>query len=329
MYAFFKGSIVPLADAKISILTHAFHYGTAVFEGIRGNWNDEAEQLYLFRDLDHFRRLRQSAKVLRMKVNQSPEELSDIAKELVRKCGLKEDQYVRPLVYKSAEVIANLRAHTLEDDLLMLVVPFGNYLDPDHGIHCATSSWRRIDDLSIPPRAKVSGAYVNSVLAKTEAVESGFDEAIMLNHDGHIAEGAAENLFIVVDGKLITPAASDNILMGITRETVIELAKEELGIETLERTMDRSELYLADECFLTGTAAHLSPVTKVDHRSVGDGEIGPITRELQGLYFGAIRGKNKKYMKWCNPAYPSAQPSQPAKGAQPAKGTLRSTPAGG
>ncbi|MCH8194717.1 MAG: branched-chain amino acid transaminase [Chloroflexi bacterium] len=301
MYAFFQGKFVPLADAKISIMTHALHYGTGCFEGIRSNWNETEEQLYIFRAADHFRRLHQSAHILHIKIAYGPDELCDIAVELVRRSGLKEDQYLRPLAYKSSEVVANLKAHTLEDDFLMFVVPLGNYLDPSKGVHCATSSWRRIDDMSIPPRAKVTGAYINSVLAKTEAVQSGFDEAILLNADGHVAEGTGENLFLVIDGKLITPGATENVLKGITRDTVIELAREELGIETEERPVDRTELYIADESFLTGTAAHLTPVTKVDHRNVGDGEIGPITKRLQDLYFDVIRGKNKKYIDWCLP----------------------------
>ncbi|MEE9284486.1 MAG: branched-chain amino acid transaminase [Dehalococcoidia bacterium] len=303
MYAFFRNEFVPLADAKISVMTHALHYGTACFEGIRGNWNEAEQQLYIFRAREHFRRLHRSAHVLHIGIGHSPDELCDIAAELVRRSGLKEDQYLRPLAYKSAEVVANLKAHTLEDDFLMFIVPLGDYLDPTKGIHCSTSSWRRIDDLSIPPQAKVTGAYINSVLAKTEAVQSGFDEAILLNANGHVAEGTGENVFLVAGGKLVTPGPSDNVLMGITRDTVIELAREELGIDTVERSVGRTELYVADEVFLTGTAAHLTPVTKIDHRQVGDGEIGVTTKRLQALYFDIIRGNNKKYIDWCLPAY--------------------------
>jgi branched-chain amino acid aminotransferase len=167
------------------------------------------------------------------------------------------------------------------------------------------STWRRIDDNMIPPRAKVTGLYVNSAMAKTEAWENGFDEAIILNHDGHVSEGSGENVFLVSDGKLLTPPSSDNILVGITRDTVIKLAKNELGVDTVERSVDRTELYLADECFLTGTAAHLTPVCEIDHRDIGDGGVGEITSKLQQLFFDVIRGKNPKYMDWCTPAYSS------------------------
>ena len=306
MYAFLKNEIVPLAEAKLPITTHAFHYGTACFEGIRGNWNDEQRQLYVFRPMEHFRRLIASAKILRIGVRFSPEQLCDIMDRLIRKSGLKADLYIRPVAYKSAEVVANMKAQELEDDFMMFTVPLGNYLDPSKGIHCATSSWRRIDDMSLPARGKITGGYVNSVLAKTEATESGFDEAIMLNADGHVSEGSGENIFIVSGGKLVTPAPHDNILLGITRDTIIELAREELGVETVERSLDRSELYQADECFLTGTAAHLVPVSRIDHRLVGVGEIGPVTSALQELYFDVIRGRNQRYSAWRHPVYPAA-----------------------
>ncbi len=323
MHAFFRNQYVPLADAKISIMTHALHYGTACFEGIRCNWNADEGQVYIFRAKDHFDRLHQSARVLHIGLRYSSDQLCGIAQELVRRGGLKADQYLRPLAYKSAEVVANLKAHTLEDDFLMLIVPLGDYLDPNKGIHCATSSWRRIDDMAIPPRAKIAGAYVNSVLAKTEAVLSGFDEAILLNADGHVAEGAGENLFIVQRGRLVTPAPADNILLGITRDTVITLARQELGIETVERSLDRTELYTAEECFLTGTAAHLTPVTKVDHRAVGSGEIGPVTKRLQALYFDVIRGKSKKYIDWCLPVYAEAVKPKAASPARSKEGLAR------
>ena len=294
LYAFFEGRIVPMDEARIPVMTHALHYGTAVFEGIRGNFNEEESQVYLFQAREHFERLRQSAHIVKINIDKSAEEMAEIARELVRLDGLKQDMYVRPLAYKSEQIVANMKAQTIGDDFLMFAIPLGNYLDPHKGIHCGTSSWRRIDDLSIPARAKVTGLYVNSVMAKTEATENGFDEAIMLNADGHVAEGSGENIFLVSNGKLVTPAPSDNVLIGITMRTVTELAREELGIETVQRSVDRSELYIADECFMTGTAAHLTPVTKVDHRAVGNGTIGPVTRKLQDLYFDTVRGKEQE-----------------------------------
>ncbi|MFC1930574.1 branched-chain amino acid transaminase, partial [Chloroflexota bacterium] len=222
--------------------------------------------------------------------------------ELMEKNGYREDMYIRPLAYKSSEQVG-VRLHNLEDSFCVFVVPFGNYLDVTKGIRCCTSTWRRIDDTVIPARAKITGLYVNSALAKTEAFENGYEEAILLTHDGHVSEGSGENIFIVSGNKLITPPVYDNILKGITRDTVITLARDELGIETVERSIDRSELYIIDECFMTGTAAHVTPVTEIDHHKVGNGEVGVISSKLQELYFGIVRGKNKKYGNWCTPVY--------------------------
>jgi branched-chain amino acid aminotransferase len=293
---------MPLDEAKIGIMTHAFNYGTACFEGIRGNWNAEQETIYLFRIEDHYRRLIGNCRVLKIDIPYTVDELCQLTVELVEKNRHREDIYVRPIAYKSSHVVG-VRLHDLEDDFLIFATPFGPYLDIIKGIRCGVSSWRRIDDNVIPPRAKITGLYVNSALAKTEAVENGFDEGILLSQDGHVSEGSGENIFLVVGGKLVTPPSWDNILVGITRDTVMRLAAEELGIETIERPIDRSELYIADECFLTGTAAHVSPVLEIDHRKVGDGQVGPITKKLQDLYFSIVQGKNQKYLHWCTPAY--------------------------
>ena len=301
-YAFFNGKIVPLAEAKIGVMTHAFNYGTACFEGIRGNWNNDEEQIYLFRPRDHYQRLLNNCRILKLSIPHTVDELCQLTVELLENNGFREDLYVRPLAYKSSEVVG-VRLHDLDDDFLIFVTPFGPYLDITKGITCCVSSWRRIDDNMIPPRAKITGLYVNSALAKTEAVDNGFDEAIMLTHEGHVSEGSGENVFLVMDGKLVTPPSSDNILIGITRDTVIKLAKWELGIETIERQIDRSELYIADECFLTGTAAHVTPVLEIDHRKIGNGGVGSITKKLQDLYFNIVQGRNKKYLDWCTPAY--------------------------
>jgi branched-chain amino acid aminotransferase len=301
-YAFFRKQFVPLGEAKIGILTHALHYGTACFEGIRGNWNDEQEQLFLFRIKDHYERLLKGCRILKIKLPYSDDEMCQLTVKLAEKSGFREDVYIRPLAYKSSEAVG-VRLHDLEDDFLIIVTTLPAYLNAEEGVRCCTSSWRRVDDTMIPARGKITGIYVNSALAKTEANEQGFDEAILLNHDGHVSEGSGENIFFVLEGKLVTPPSSDNILMGITRDTVIELARNELGIETVETSVDRTELYLADEVFFTGTAAHVSPVIEIDHRPVGNGKIGKITRELQRLYFDVIKGKNPKYLNWCTPAY--------------------------
>lgn len=300
-YAYIQKQFVPLADAKIGVMTHAFNYGTGCFEGIRGNWNEGHEKIFLFRPRDHFTRLLKSSRILKIGVSNNEDELCDIAVKLVGMCGYTEDIYLRVIAYKSSEVIG-VRMHNLEDDLLMYVAPFGPYLDIEKGIRCMTSSWVRVDDMAIPARAKVTGLYVNSALAKTEAQENGFDEAILLNRDGHVSEGSGENIFIVANGTLITPPPSDNILVGITRDTVIRLAREELGVETIERPIDRSELYIADECFMTGTAAHVTAVIDIDRRPIGSGQTGEVTRRLQKLYFEVIRGESQKHAHWCTPA---------------------------
>jgi branched-chain amino acid aminotransferase len=301
-YAYFKKQIVPLADAKIGVMTHAFNYGTAVFEGIRGNWNEDEGQVYVFRLKEHFDRLRKSCRIMKIDFPYENEELYSITTQIVEMSGYREDVYIRPLAYKSSEILG-VRLHDLEDDLLIFVAPFGPYLDIEKGARCCTSSWRRVADTGIPARAKITGLYANSALAKTEANLNGYDEAIMLDERGHISEGSGENIFVVDDGRIITPPPSSDILVGITRDTVITLARQELGIETVERDIDRTELYTADECFMTGTAAHVTPVVELDHRPIGDGKMGPITSRLVKLYFDIITGKNAKYTHWCTPCY--------------------------
>ena len=299
-YAFFHNEFVPLSEAKIGVMTHALHYGTALFEGIRGNWNSEQQQIYIFRLKEHYERLYDGCRVLKIDLPYSIDELCQITVELVERCGFQEDIYIRPLAYKSSEALG-VRLHDLDDDFLIFAVPWGPYL-PDKA-RCSISSWRRPDDNVIPPQVKVTGIYINNAFAKTEAVENGFDEAIMLAPDGHISEGTGENIFLVIDGKLVTPASYNSILMGITRQTVIELARNELGIETIERQIVRSELYTAEECFLTGTAAHVTPVAEIDRRIIGNGGIGEITEKLQKIYSEVIRGNNRKYLDWCTPVY--------------------------
>lgn len=298
-YAYFQGNVVPLSEAKIGVMTHAFNYGTAVFEGIRGNWNEDDQTTYLFRLREHFERLAQSSKILTLQLHQSLGRLCEIAVELVERSGFTEDVYLRPMVYLSTEQLG-VRLHNLESDTLIFLTPFPAYL-PEVA-RCHTSTWRRVDDTGIPPRAKVTGIYVNSALAKTEANMNGFDEAIMLNANGHVSEGSGENIFMIRKGKLIAPTPADNVLEGITAASVAELAKNELGIELVEREIDRSELYIADEIFMTGTAAHLTPIVEVDRRTIGAGVPGPITSQLSQLFYDCIRGKNEKYSQWCTPA---------------------------
>jgi branched-chain amino acid aminotransferase len=300
-YAYFHDKFVPLAEAKISVMTHALHYGTAIFEGIRGNWNSEHEQIYIFRLKEHYQRLEDGCRLLRINLPHSTEELCQTTVELVRKCDFKEDIYIRPLAYKSSEALG-VRLHNLDDDFLVFAIPWGRYLDMD-ACRCGISSWRRPSDNVIPPSAKITGLYVNNAFTKTEAMEKGFDEGIMLSPDGYVSEGSGENIFLVIGGELVTPPVNNSILVGITRDTVIKLAKNELGIETIERPIEPAELYTADECFLTGTAAHITPIAEIDHRQIGNGKVGDIAGRLQKLYFEVIKGNNASYIDWCTPAY--------------------------
>lgn len=299
---------MPQEEAKVSISTHALHYGTGAFEGIRGNWNHKKETVYIFRLKEHYERLLQGCRMLMLDISYSVEELCSITVELVERCGYTEDLYIRPLAYKSAKKIANLKLNELESDFCLLAVPFGNYLDVDV-LRCCTSSWRRPNDQAIPPRFKLSGLYLNSILAKTEAVLAGFDEAILLNQDGYVSEGSGENLFLVQNGAIYTPPLADSVLPGITRNTVMKLAKEELGLDVIEKHISRSELYLADECFLTGTAAHVTPMIELDNRTIGDGKVGPISKALRDSYFEIALGNNAKYLQWCTPATPRLVPT--------------------
>jgi branched-chain amino acid aminotransferase len=300
--AFFEGQYVPREQANVNVMTHAFNYGTAVFEGVRGNWNAEQGELYLFRVRDHVRRIRQSAKIMRMEIKYSEDELCEILTQVARQSGYEEDVYLRPMVYKASEVVG-VRMHDLRDDFLTFLTPFGAYLDPDQGVRCATSSWRRVDDTMIPARAKVNGLYVNNAMAKTEAQLNGFDEAIMLNEDGHVSEGSGENIVMIRDGVLITPSPNDNVLEGITLETALYVAEREFGLRVERRSIDRSELYIADEVFMTGTAAHVTPVTEIDRVPVGDGRPGVVSKQIQETYFKAITGRLPQYLDWLTPVY--------------------------
>ena len=295
-YAFFKNEFVPLSEAKLGVMTNFIHYGTGVFEGIRGNWNDKKGKLFLFCLKEHYERLHRGCQIIKIDLPYSVEKMCQITTELVKKDAFKEDVYVRPLAYKSSESLG-VRLHDLECDFMVFAFPWGPYLDIDRA-KCCVSSWRFPKEV---PRAKLTGLYVTNALAKTEAIEKGFDEAIMLTADGYVAEGSGENIFLVIDGQLVTPASYDGILMGITRQKVIQLAEAELGIKTIERHVDRIELYSATECFLTGTAAHVTPVSEIDGRKIADGEIGKITGKLQKIYSDVIRGNHPKYLSWCTP----------------------------
>ena len=303
--AYFEGEFRPLAEAKVNVMTHAFLYGTATFEGIRAYWNAEQGELYALKLDQHLERLRASCKILMMDPLPEVAELRKIIVELLQKNGYKEDVYVRPSVYKSTEAIG-VRLHELANNFYVIAIPFGNYIDVDNGIRCATVATRRTTDLAIPARAKVVGNYVNSAFSKSEAMLNGHDEAIVLTESGKVSEGSAENLFLLRGDTLITPGANDDILEGITRAAVIEIARE-FGIKVAERLIDRSELYIGDELFLCGTGAQISPVIEVDHRAIGTGAIGPVTKRIQERYFAAVQGRVPEYAHWLTPIYGAAK----------------------
>ncbi len=300
-HVFMNGEYIEADKAVLPVRTHAFLYGTSVFEGIRAYYNKEEDQLYAFRVKEHYERLLHSAKVMWMKSPYTIEEYENITKDLLKLNGYKTDVYIRPTLYKSSQKVGPTLTDN-EDSFLIFTTPFGDYFESDRGLKLCVSSWRRTSDNAIPPRAKVSGAYANSALIKTDAHEAGFDDAVVLSESGQVTEGSAMNIFLVINGTLVTSSTTDDILVGVTRNTVIELAHE-LEIPVKERSIDRTELYAAEEAFCCGTGAQIVPVESIDHRIVGDGKIGNITKQIQELYFNVVKGKVDKFKKWCLPVY--------------------------
>ncbi len=299
--AYFEGKYVPTEDAKLSILTHAFNYGTGLFEGIRGYYSKDEDEILLFRLGEHIDRFLRNCNVLFMDLSESREDLEGICIELVKRSEFREDVYIRPLAYKS-ELSLGPKLKGVESSFCCWVIKLGDYVEINSGLDVAVSSWRRLSDNAIPARAKTTGSYINSALARTEADQAGFDEAIVLREDGTVAEGSAMNIFMVLDGKLITPPPTADILIGITRNSIMELAEKELGLEVIERPIARTELYVCDELFFTGTGAQVAPIRSVDRRLVGDGKPGPVSKKLQALYFEVVQGKVGTYRHWCTPA---------------------------
>ncbi len=299
--AYFEGKYVPTEEAKVSILTHAFNYGTGLFEGIRGYYSPDEDEILLFRLQEHIDRFLRNCNVLYMDLPESREDLEGICVELVKRSEFREDVYIRPVAYKS-ELSLGPNLKGVESSFCCWVIKLGDYIEINAGLDVAVSSWRRVSDNAIPARAKTTGSYINSALARSEADQAGFDEAIVLREDGTVSEGSAMNIFMVLDGKLITTPPTADILIGITRNTVMELAEKELGLDVIERSIARTELYVCDELFFTGTGAQVAPVRSVDRRLVGDGKPGPISKKLQTLYFEVVQGKVDKYRHWCTPA---------------------------
>lgn len=308
-HAFFNGNIVTIENAKVSVMTHALNYGTGVFGGLRGYWNEEEEQLFVFRPLDHFKRLLGSCKMMRIELDYTPQQLVNILLELLRTEGYRTNCYIRPLAYKGEERIG-VSLHNISDAFTMFAIPFGRYVANEEGAHVHFSAWRRIDDNAIPARGKVTGAYANSSLIKSDAILSGYDEALVLNEDGHISEASSSNFFMIRDGVAITPPIYANNLEGIVRRSVIQLLQEDLGVEVVERNIDRTEIYIADEAFMCGTGVQMAVITQVEHRPVGDGRMGPISERLRTRYYDMVTGRIKKYRDWTTPVYVT-EPAKP------------------
>jgi branched-chain amino acid aminotransferase len=311
-YAFFRGHVVPYSEAKVGVLTHALNYGTAVFGGLRGYWNDDEKQLFVFRPADHFKRFLQSAKLLNMDLGCSADDLTRSLIDLLGAEDHHQDCYIRPLAYYADETIG-VRVHNLHGEVSIIAIPFGHYNSNEDSMHVTVSSWRRVDDNVIPARGKIAGAYVNSAFAKTDAQRAGFDEVIVLNHDGHISEGSAANFFLVRNGIFATPPVTDNVLEGITRRTIIQLIRDELKMEVQERPIDRTELYLAEEAFFCGTGVQISAITRADFREIGNGKMGEATTRLRNLFFDVVRARIEKYRHWCQPVFgvrPAAKSGQ-------------------
>jgi branched-chain amino acid aminotransferase len=298
---YFENDFVRLSEARLPILTHALHYGTGVFEGIRGYWSSEFRELYLVRCEEHYKRWKANCRILGIDPKPAAGELAHLTADLIRVNHFETDVYIRPLSYMSGTKVG-IRPDG-SHRFAIIPVPFGRYLPSENGLHAGITSWRRIQDNAIPARGKICGAYVNSVLATMEAKANGFDEAILLNEDGHVAEGASCNIFIVRNGTLITPPPQDNILEGLTRACIMDLAWREMGMRVIERSIDRTELYMAEEIFFSGTAVELSPVTRVDHRDIGDGCVGPLVTRLRTLYTDATHGRKPAYQHWLLPVY--------------------------
>ncbi|MBR2526553.1 branched-chain amino acid transaminase [bacterium] len=296
-YVYHEEQFMPKEKAVIPVMTHAFLYGTAVFEGLRAYYNKEEDKTYIFRPKEHFERLLNSAKIMYMKELHTIDEYIKILKELLRKNNYKKDAYIRPIIYKSA---GRIGPHLIDnpDKYTLFTFPMDDYFE-NSGLNVCVSNWRRNSDNSIPPRAKINGAYVNASLISTDARLNGFDDAIVLSQSGKVAEGAAMNLFLIINGKLVTTTTTSEILTGVTRNTILTIAKEELNIEVEERVIDRSELYCADEAFFSGTGAQIAPIISIDKRNIGDGKVGKLVSKIQNLYNNVVRGKIEKYKDWC------------------------------
>ena len=300
--AYFRGDFCPVSEARVSVRCKALNYGMGCFEGIRGYWRADEKQIYIFRMAEHYDRMRKSCKIVSVALPHSDQELADITCELVRRNEHRENVYIRPIAFHGSEAMSPVMVEE-DNEFAIYTLPLADYLDTAGGVTAIVSSWQRVSDNMIPARAKPTGAYLNSALARHEARQAGSDEGIFLTQNGYVSEGSAEHIFLVRDGELVTPALQDDILDGVTRRTLAEIVPAELGRQVAERHVARTELYVADEVFFCGTGAQVAPVTRIDGRPVGDGKPGPVTLEVQELYLKVVRAEMPKYRHWCTPVY--------------------------
>jgi len=296
-WAFLDGKIIPIDEAKLDIRACLLHYGTGIFEGIRAYWNEEQKGMYIFRAKEHYERQISNAKIIAMDVQYTPEELIKVTVELLKRENFSENTYIRPLAYYNSPNLMD-KLDCSKYGFLIFTFPMADLRDLNMGIDVCVSSWTRLNDNMIAPRGKIVGAYVNIALIIHEARLNGYDDALVLTKDGHIAEGAGQNLIIVRKNKIISPPVTDDILEGITLDSMTTLFEDELGMSIERRSIDRTEIYQCEEIFYCGTGMQVTPIISVDRRKIGDGKPGKYTRKIQRIFFDIVYGRNDKYMNW-------------------------------
>lgn len=301
-YAYIRKKICKVEEAVIPIQSKAVQYGIGIFSGIRGHWNEEKQNLFLFRLEDHHRRMQEGAQITGMNFPLSYTEFRQILIDLILKNEVKEDLYIRPHLYAASTALTP-RFDSNEDDFAVYMISLKDYFDTENGLNVCVSNHTRFDDSAISTKAKLNGAYVSSAFSKTEAVKDGYDEGILLNSNGTVAEAGSANIFGIKDGVVFTPPLSDNILDGITRRSLIELFRNELQVEVREESFDRDALFKFDELFFSGTAAKVAWIKTLDKKQIGDGKMGPLTKKVKELFDEISHGNNKKYEKWLTKVY--------------------------
>lgn len=302
MVTYFDGQYIDDDQATVSVRARGLNYGLGCFGGIRGYLADDEKQVFVFRLDDHIRRLGSSAKLIFLRLTVSQTEAKEAVLETLRRNQVHHDVYVRPMVFSNSVQLAPVLREE-DSSFVIYTLPLKKYIDKE-SISVCVSSWRRTSDNAIPARAKPTGIYLNSALARREAFDNGFDEALFLTERGYVSEGSAEHIFIVRDGVLVSPPSTEDNLDGITRRSLITLATEDLGLKFVERPISRSELYVSEEIFLCGTGAEVTPVSSVDRRIIGEGGVGPITARIKAQFHDVVRGRVAHRLNWLTPLWP-------------------------